>query len=1031
MFIITMRIKAKLFYCFLIGFASLILPNTVSAQVNCNNVDFESGTFANWTGYTGVCCPITADTVGFVSTRHTIMTGAGNDPVIPQIPVVSPYGGTYSVRLGNSSIGAQAERLTYTLNVTAANPNFTYQYAVILEDPSHTPAQQPRFQVNVMDTDGATIPCGFYNVVASGNIPGFQRTGSIVWKNWSFVAVDLSSYIGQNITVEFSTGDCDLGGHYGYAYIDASCAPLRIFTNYCPGDPIADLTAPPGFQFYQWSTGESAQAITVTNPVPGDSITVVCVPFQGVTCTSTLKYIFLQNPPVEANYSINTVCGNNQVVFSDSSTISATGAQVTGWKWIINDSIISTQPAATFSFPAAGSYDVTLIAESSYGCPDTLHKQVLIPQGLLVTANIRSGSGGFALQCIGDNNAVLKANANLGIPPYSYQWNTIPVSTGDSISNLSAGTYTVSVTDSTGCIATASAVISAPPPAVMDPVIKNVSCYNGNNGQITALMSGGTPPYTYSWNTNPPQSFQTISNLGAGSYTVTITDNNQCTTLVSSVVSEPSQLNISITSKTDNVCFGGHTGRATASASGGNAPYIYSWNTNPIQNDTAASNLSAGNYVVTATDDSLCTATTTVVINEPTKLSSTSTVDNVLCHDSAQGSIALIVSNGTAPYTYSWQPSVSTTAAAQNLKMGTYDVTITDNNGCTLSNSFIVIEPPALNIQTQSTNVLCSGNLDGTITATGVGGIPTYTYSLLQNGNTISTNTTGSFTGLGVGNYTIIFSDGNNCAVSQQLTVNEPPLISIQSIVADSVNCYGYNDGAISIVATGGVPPFEYVLNNNAPSSSGNFNNLPPGNYSITINDAGGCSLQTATNINEPPPHILSIIPDSIQMNLGESRAVQIISNFAPNVIYSWSPESGTDCPTCPNANVGTYNSLEYSIRAVAHPHQLDCEATIKLPVTVTANYDIFIPNVFTPNNDGVNDFFEYFGNKSGVKYLDVEVFNRTGEKVFESNDINFRWDGKFKGVVQNPGVYVYQFKVIFVDGYTEKLYKGSVTILR
>lgn len=1001
-----------------------------SSQATCDNVDFEYGNFTNWTGSIGNCCPINTPTNGIVAQRHTLLTGAGADPIIPQIPVVSPYGGTYSVRLGNSSIGAQSERLRYTFTVTAANPNFTYQYAVILQDPNHSPAQQPRFQVNVMDSAGNTIDCGFYNVVASNNIPGFQRTGSIVWKNWSFVAVDLAAYIGQEITVEFSTGDCSLGGHYGYAYIDASCMPLRIFTNYCPGDPVANLTAPPGFQFYQWSTGQTSQAITITNPVPGDSVSVLCTPFQGVNCTTTLKYIFLQNPPVEANYIINTSCGNNQVVFSDSSTISVTGAMVTGWKWIVNDSIISTQPTATYSFPSAGTYMVTLIAESSYGCPDTLHKQVVIPQGLLVNTNITSGAGGFALSCPDANNGSLKATASLGVPPYTYQWNTVPVSNNDSIFNLTAGIYTVSVTDSTGCMATASATISAPPPINMTPSIRNVSCFGGNNGSVITTITGGLPPYSYSWNTVPPQTLPSLAGLMAGTYQVTITDSNQCTTAASVIVQEPTELNVAITSFTNNLCFGDANGTANASVSGGSSPYTFYWNSAPPQMTTNATGLRAGSYIVTVTDDSLCTATTSVNINEPLPLTLTSSVTNVLCHDSAQGAISLTPADGSPPYTYAWQTTTGNNATALNLPAGNYSATVTDQNGCSVSGSYTISQPPPMNILAAVTNELCVGNNDGSVTITGSGGLSPYSYSLLQNGNVIASGNAATISGIGSGTYTAVFTDGNNCGVSIPVTVSGPPPILIQSITADSVNCHGYNDGAITVVATGGVPPFVYSTGSTS-NSNGLFQPLSPGNYVITVTDAGGCSTMTTAIVNEPPPHVLFVIPDSVEMLLGESRAVQVISNFAPNVVYQWVPESATDCSTCPNANVGSYNSTEYTIRAIARPHKKDCEAEVKLPVRVVQNYDIFIPNIFSPNGDGANDFFEYFGNKAGVKFLTVEVFNRIGEKVFESNDIQFRWDGKYKGVLQEPGVYVYLFKVTFVDNHTEKQYKGSITLMR
>lgn len=225
-------------------------PNTPVIQQACTNVDFESGTLNGWTTTTGFhplfnasgCCPTAGG-------AQTIMTGNGVDPC-GGFPVVCP-GGNFSVRLGNNGTGAVADRLEQKFFVSASNANFTYKYAVVFQDPGHTVNQQPAFRIEMFDSLGAAIPCTYYNVAAGQNIAGFQNSPNcpgVVYKPWTNVVVDLTTYIGQSVTIRFSTFDCSLGGHYGYAYIDGSCVSFQQTTQdtICVG-ATKNICAPPDF----------------------------------------------------------------------------------------------------------------------------------------------------------------------------------------------------------------------------------------------------------------------------------------------------------------------------------------------------------------------------------------------------------------------------------------------------------------------------------------------------------------------------------------------------------------------------------------------------------------------------------------------------------------------------------------------------------------------------------------------------------------------------------------------------------------
>jgi hypothetical protein len=235
----------------------------------CSNLDFEDSTFANWIGQTGVNngYPAGSWVNGIVAGRHTIVS-SGTDPY-GGFPMLAPNGGTYSVKLGNDNVNYEAEQLIYTFTVQPQDTNFIYKYAVVLQDPAHSPAEQPYFEFKIYDSNDSIIPCSYKKYTASGSIPGFISNGDIRYKPWATTGINLSQYIGQTITVVVTSADCSQGAHFGYGYIDFICpASLSITPNvYCANDTSVVLNAPiveAGMNF-TWSTGQTGQAITI-NP---------------------------------------------------------------------------------------------------------------------------------------------------------------------------------------------------------------------------------------------------------------------------------------------------------------------------------------------------------------------------------------------------------------------------------------------------------------------------------------------------------------------------------------------------------------------------------------------------------------------------------------------------------------------------------------------------------------------------------------------------------------------------------------------
>lgn len=630
--------------------------------------------------------------------------------------------------------------------------------------------------------------------------------------------------------------------------------------------------------------------------------------------------------------------------------------------------------------------------------------------------------------CYSGNNGSIVSNPGGGTTPYSYNWGGT-VGSGIGVSNLIAGTYTVTVTDAATCTTSATYSVTQPaaPLEISSDVVTDATCFGASDGSVVITVIGGTPSYSYTWSNGTTVTGPANNSIPAGVYNVIVRDANQCSVTAAYTVSQPTEITFSQVSGTNVNCNGGADGTATVTATGGGGTFTYAWSNN--FNGNAPTGLAANTYYVTATDGAGCTADTMVVITEPALLTAAATATNVSCNAGSNGSTTVVAGGGTPPYTYAWSNG-RTTANVTGLTADNYYVTVTDANLCTAQAGTVVTEPTGLSVTYTAEAPKCVYTIDGTITATASGATPTYNYTLQLNGTDLETNTTGSFIGLAANTYNVLATDANSCPANVTSIV-PPPTPDVFDYVVDTTSCFGsnYNDGSITIVPVSFVnAPYTYSVDNGATQFSEVFFNLSAGEHTVSISSNNGCITDTTLFVPEPIEGFVEALPTDTTVMAGET--IQLASTFinypATSVsAYVWSPGTGLTCMDCANPTFNGYATTTYTLTAVYHN---GCIATTTVDIRVDGNPPIYVPNAFSPNGDGNNDVFMLYSQQ--IATMKLKVFNRWGEKVFESANQFFGWDGFYQGVLQPMGVYTYIVEVTYLDGETATQ-NGSVTLIR
>ncbi|EJF54082.1 hypothetical protein SapgrDRAFT_2422 [Saprospira grandis DSM 2844] len=499
------------------------------------------------------------------------------------------------------------------------------------------------------------------------------------------------------------------------------------------------------------------------------------------------------------------------------------------------------------------------------------------------------------------DSATLATGTTQGTAPYTYTWtggsSFLFSSSADTAYNAAAGTYNLIVEDAAGCRDTANIVVTEPAALTVTTAATDVSCHAGNDGSLATTVAGGTGTYTYIWDDASAQTTATASNLIAGTYCVTITDANGCSITDCGTVTEPAQPLSATLATTNASCNGFADASVAATATGGTGVYTYIWDDASAQTTATASNLTAGTYCVTITDANGCTFTDCETVTEPTAIQTVMSGTNLSCAGDNSGTATVTVSNGTLPYTYVWDDaSAQTTATATGLAAGTYTVTVTDANACSITDQQVVAEPAALTATTSATDVNCNAGTGGTATVVAAGGTTPYTYVW----DDASSQTTTTATALSAATYTVTITDANNCSITATATVNEPTALAATSSTV-AVNCFGGNDGAATVTATGGITPYTYVWNDASAQTTATASNLIAGTYTVTITDGNSCNLVTTATVAEPAAALNATLSgtDPACAATATGQASAVATGGTPPYSYLWS--DGQTTPTTSN----------------------------------------------------------------------------------------------------------------------------------
>ncbi|MDF1698578.1 MAG: T9SS type A sorting domain-containing protein [Saprospiraceae bacterium] len=578
-------------------------------------------------------------------------------------------------------------------------------------------------------------------------------------------------------------------------------------------------------------------------------------------------------------------------------------------------SYVGHQPAKNFVANETV-YNVEWTAPASATGDITVYAAAILANGAggnsgdkFVTTNqsVTLGGGGSTLavtisnvvdaSCSDSNDGSATANATGGSGNYMYAWDN-GESTATAIM-LSGGDHNVTVTDDSSGEVIETVTIGAPDPLISFIVSQTDAFCNGEStGTAEVSATGGTPNFLYDWGGGISGPVQ--NSLAAGSYVVTVSDNNDCLSFLDVIIDQPDPIVINIITQMDPSCNGQTNGMIEVEASGGNGNFTYNWLDGiGIPNLGTLSDIGAGDYQIEVVDGMGCVTQTTITLGEPDELLSTITSTDVNCFDGNDGTATAAGEGGSGGFSFEWSNG-STNQTISSLAAGEYTVTVTDSENCTSVSSTEIMQPDdaveaGITIITQPN----CGNTDGELSAFATGGSPDYTYLWDDNStNPVRSNLTS-------GIYTITVTDDNNCTSESSITLEDNDGVTLAANDVSNNTCFGGMEGSATISASGGNGALTYTWSNGG--SNATENNLPAGEYTITVTDESNCSGEISIEITEPNAFEANETITDVTCNGIANGSIQLdASGGTGDLTYLWN--TGADGSTITDLIPGIFS---------------------------------------------------------------------------------------------------------------------------
>lgn len=734
-------------------------------------------------------------------------------------------------------------------------------------------------------------------------------------------------------------------------------------------------------------------------------------------CADTISENIVVDPSPVININSPIICAGSKVM------LEASGGDTYQWDDGATGFSREVKPDSTTSYHVTG--------VTTDGCAS---------EGVAVVSvvpDIRGSVNTGNISCKGLDDGTATVQVTGGKSPFTYLWNTVPAQNTPEIKDLAPGNFMVVVTDSVGCRDTVLAEISEPELLSIFTRIRHVTCPGGNDGSANATVTGGILPYMITWNSIPVQTSETAENLPAGIYNVAVTDSNGCSTSDTNTINEPEPFNI-LSTVEDVKCHGGSDGTALVSVSGGSPEYSYYWSTSPVQTNQKAGDLTASDYTVIITDSAGCQDSTIVTITQPEPLMPILSVQQPDCI--RNGLASLNVSGGTKPYSYQWNTEpIQTTASATDLNSGTYQVQIRDENQC-VKDTMVTLYAPPLPVAGFAVGKACPGQplalTDQSMILKGYQESQIVSWEwYMGNASTPFSNDKNPkyiFSEEGLYPLKLIVKSDKGCIDSTDTVAEVYPLPEVD-FSFNGNNCVGscisFED--LTLVKEGSISSWSWSfedyggVENTSNLSKPEYCYKQPGQYpvSLTVISNHGCSasLTRSDYIDIHPLPETDLGPDIKICNRGNNE-VAVPLKAGKGTEFLWDP-------TGEITNIITVNTPGAYIVTVKN--EWGCVSADSVIIKNVCPPEVHVGNAFSPDNDGINDYFTFY--TTNVGNFQLLIFNRWGEIIFESRDKNHFWDGNYRMEPMPVGVYAW---VLTYEGDSEEYLgpykmKGSITVVR